>query len=272
MAPLDEQEPRDRQPEEDDRRRRDDECAQESRKTSRRGAPDQEDRAGQHQTDQALREEASRRRRARQGGHRRPGGACRLPAQDRRAPRQQRGRKEEGQQAVGQVRSREEKPHGRGEQEHAGKKPLAAGASACGGEDHEQRGSESRQPGRQPCCPRCLAEDPQARRVHPVEKRRLLEIGKAIQTGNDQVAGREHLARDFRVPRLVRLGQEGSAGFQPDHGQEQQKSGEQDSLVARIGLRLLHHRWPSVPSPMLRFHRLERLRYAVVVVRVWAVG
>ena len=235
--------------EEDGRRGGSDEGEQPAQ-AARRQAPQQEDRARQRERDEPLREEGARGRRAGRRGEPEPG-AARLPAPDRRAAREQRGREEEGEQSVGQVRAGHEEPDRAREQQDAGREALAPPAAR--GQHEQERRAEPRESGRKTGRPRRLSEDPEGGRVGPVQQGRLLEVRQAVQTRHDEVPRREHLAGDLGVARLVGLGQARAGGLDQDDGREQQEGCVEDPLAPRSVCRSLHGRFRSLPSAVLRF-------------------
>ncbi len=166
-------------------------------------------------------------------------------------PAKQRGREEEREQPVGQVRAGHEKADRAREQQDARRQALAPAPARS---QHEQeRGAESREAGGQAGRPRRLTEDPEGGRVRPVEQGRLFEIGQAVQPRHDEVPGGEHLAGDLGVARLVRLGQGGARGLAQDDGRQQQEGRVEDPLAPRSVCRCLHGRFRSLPSAVLRF-------------------
>jgi hypothetical protein len=71
--------------------------------------------------------------------------------------------------------------------------------------EHQAEQPETGRP--QPGNPRLGAEDAVSDGCRPILQRRLFEIRNAIEVRSHPVAGREHLACNLRVPRLVGLGQ-----------------------------------------------------------------
>ncbi len=83
-----------------------------------------------------------------------------------------------------------------------------------------QDAQKARQPRPQFRHPRLHAEGCVAERRDPVLQRRLLEIHDTVETRRHPVAGNQHLARNFGVPRFVGLRQNGIAeGDEPEHRQ-----------------------------------------------------
>src|SRR4030095_11210286 len=231
---LDGQKPRSGEGGEDDRGGREDQRAQKNRDPPRGEGPEKENRSGQADRDETLREKAGGGGRAGCGGDRRPWPPG-FAAKDRRAPRQKRGREAERQQAVGQVRAGEEESHRRGEKKYSGRQSSSAATPRR--ENNQENRSHARQARREPCGPGGLAEEAEGRGVEPVEKRRLFEVRDAVQARDDEIAGGEHLARDFGRAGLARLGQSGARGLHPDHGREKQERGGEGPRRAAPRLR-----------------------------------
>ena len=237
VAPLDGEKPGQRQDEEDERCGRKHERPERRREPPRRHGPHEEDPRGQDDRDETLREKRSRRAGAEDRGHG-PPGPLGLAPQDGRPPREERGREEERQQAVGQVRAREEESHRRREKEDGGR---PAEPRAPRREEHECERAEAREPRRQPRRPGRFAEEAQGRRIGPVQERRLFEVRDAVQARDDEVAGREHLPRDLGVAGFVGLGQARARRLEPDHREQGEERREEGPPTRSLGRELLHH-------------------------------
>ncbi len=143
-----------------------------------------------------------------------------IGAAQRREPGEQRGREEEGQDAVGQVRPRRGEAERRCEQEDGAREPFPAPAEPPDGAGEQKRRRRAEKARRKPCGPRRLAEEREGGRVAPVEQRRLLEVGHAVQARRDEVAGGEHFARDLGIAGLVGLREPGAGRLEPDRREQ----------------------------------------------------
>ena len=231
---LGEDQPRQREREEH-RRGGSEEKGCERAAPSRRERPEEEDASRQHDPDEPLGEKGPRGERSRQGGEDEPGPPCRFRAQRREAAEHGR-REEEGQHAVRQVQAREGEGERSDEKEDRRDETGAPSPETADGEPHEQERAEPRQTRHEPRREARVAEDFHRRGVGPVEERRLFEVGHAVQARNDEIVRRQHLARDLRVPWLVRLREPGARRVEPD-GEKQQRESGQESRAAGIAHR-----------------------------------